>query len=47
MEIQPNNIVDNKKCYSCGHAFKTPTDLQRHKARKTPCLIREVAPEKC
>ena len=25
--------------------FKTPTDLQRHRNRKTPCLIREVLPE--
>lgn len=34
-----------KKCYSCGKMFKTPTDLMRHKNRKTPCLIRDVKPE--
>jgi hypothetical protein len=36
--------INPKKCYSCGKLFKLVTDLQRHKNRKTPCLIREVSP---
>jgi hypothetical protein len=36
---------DNKTCYSCGKTFHTPTDLIRHKNRKTPCLIRDIKPE--
>jgi hypothetical protein len=37
--------INNKKCYSCGKEFRTPNDYQRHKNRKTPCLIREVPPD--
>ncbi|QYB17437.1 hypothetical protein PV-S19_0073 [Pacmanvirus S19] len=37
--------IDNKKCYNCGKVFRTPAEYQRHTNRKTPCLIREVAPE--
>lgn len=37
--------MNNKKCYSCGKVFRTPANLAAHKARKTPCLIRDVAPE--
>ncbi len=33
------------KCYSCGKSFTYAKDLERHKNRKTPCLIREVAPD--
>ena len=40
-----NQEISNKKCYSCGKIFRTPADLLKHKNRKTPCLIREVAPE--
>ena len=36
--------IDNK-CYNCGKEFKKASDFERHKNRKTPCLIREVAPE--
>ncbi|SIP85899.1 Zinc finger C2H2-type/integrase [Pacmanvirus A23] len=36
--------IDNK-CYNCGKIFKKPSDFERHKNRKTPCLIREVPPE--
>lgn len=43
-EVIPANI-ESKKCYSCGKVFSKPIDLERHKNRKTPCLIREVAPE--
>ena len=32
------------KCYNCGKVFKKPSKLAAHKQRKTPCLIREVAP---
>ncbi|QYB17540.1 hypothetical protein PV-S19_0176 [Pacmanvirus S19] len=42
---QPNEEFNNKKCYSCGKIFRTPANLLVHKNRKTPCLIREVAPE--
>lgn len=35
--------IDNKKCYNCGKEFKLVTDLQRHKNRKVPCLIQEIA----
>ena len=35
-------IINNKKCYSCGMIFRTPANLQRHKSRKTPCLIRNL-----
>jgi hypothetical protein len=35
--------ADNKKCNDCGHVFKNQWDFDRHKNRKTPCLIREVA----
>lgn len=43
MLVQGINM-NNKKCYSCGKEFKLVTDLQRHKNRKTPCLIREISP---
>lgn len=33
------------KCYNCGKKFRDGPDLERHKNRKTPCLIREVAHE--
>lgn len=42
MDILENG---NKTCYNCGKTFHTPTDLQRHKNRKTPCLIRDLKPE--
>jgi hypothetical protein len=42
---QKTPIENNRKCYNCGKEFRTPTEYQRHKNRKTPCLIREVAPE--
>lgn len=39
--------VDNEanKCYGCGKNFRSPSTLAQHKARKTPCLIREVSEE--
>jgi hypothetical protein len=33
------------KCYNCGKEFRKPSDFERHKNRKTPCLIREISPE--
>jgi len=42
---QPIELINNKKCYSCGKVFRTQANLLTHKNRKTPCLIREVAPE--
>jgi hypothetical protein len=41
--MNPPNNDPNKTCYSCGKTFLTPTDLARHKKRKTPCLIREIS----
>jgi Zinc finger, C2H2 type len=38
-------INDNKTCYNCGKIFRTPAEFERHKKRKTPCLIREIKPE--
>jgi hypothetical protein len=43
MEI--NQHFNDKKCYNCGKEFKYIKDLERHKDRKTPCLIRDVTPE--
>lgn len=42
MEVE---AFDNKKCYSCGKTFRTPANLALHKARKTPCLIRDISEE--
>ncbi len=44
MEIA-NEVINPKKCYNCGKLFRTPANLLEHKNRKTPCIIREVAPE--
>lgn len=47
-EVIVNQEIDNindRKCYNCGKVFRKPVELQRHKNRKTPCLIREVDPE--
>jgi hypothetical protein len=33
------------KCYSCCKSFVDNMHLQRHKNRKTPCIIRDVKPE--
>lgn len=41
-----NTVEDNKlKCYNCSKVFKTQQAIDRHKQRKSPCLIREVAPD--
>jgi hypothetical protein len=42
---EQNAIIDAKKCYNCNKVFRTPANLAAHKLRKTPCLIREVAPD--
>ncbi|QYB17371.1 hypothetical protein PV-S19_0007 [Pacmanvirus S19] len=39
-----NKIID-KTCNLCGKKFNLLTDLQRHKNRKTPCVIIDVLPE--
>lgn len=39
------NINANKTCAECSKVFRAPALLERHKKRKTPCLLREVAPE--
>jgi hypothetical protein len=36
--------VGHNKCYNCGKDFKDSTHLQRHKNRKTPCVIRDIDP---
>lgn len=33
------------KCYNCGTIFKNIHHLNRHKERKTPCLIRDITDE--
>lgn len=33
----------DKHCYNCGKLFRTPAELERHKKRKTPCLIRDIS----
>lgn len=38
-------MQNEKKCYNCGKEFRNPAEYKRHKDRKTPCIIREVAPE--
>lgn len=46
MDLQDNIANPNEfRCYNCGKQFKKPSDFERHKNRKTPCLIRELAPE--
>jgi hypothetical protein len=37
--------MDAFKCYNCGKLFKDNAHLEQHKKRKTPCLIRDVAPD--
>lgn len=36
---------NNKKCHLCNKVFSRPIDLERHKNRKRPCFVGEVAPE--
>jgi len=43
--MNPEVVVLDFKCYSCGKTFADNAHLDRHKNRKTPCLIREVKPE--
>ncbi len=35
-------VNDKFRCYNCGKQFKDTYYLERHKKRKTPCLIREI-----
>lgn len=35
-------IIEPNKCQLCGKSFGTARDFDRHKNRKTPCVIREV-----
>jgi uncharacterized C2H2 Zn-finger protein len=40
----PTNLkVDNKTCINCMKVFQTPADLERHKNRKEPCVIRTIS----
>jgi hypothetical protein len=44
--MQTQDTKDNPlKCFNCGKIFKTTQKITSHKNKKTPCLIREVAPE--
>jgi uncharacterized C2H2 Zn-finger protein len=45
MEKAPNEQECELKCYSCGKVFKYQSHFNRHKNKKTPCLIREVKPD--
>ena len=46
--ISPKILVQKKeedvknKCFGCGKQFSTAQIYQRHKDRKTPCLIRDI-----
>jgi hypothetical protein len=33
---------EDRYCYNCGKTFKYPALLERHKRRKTPCIIQDV-----
>lgn len=35
--------ICNKTCINCMKTFRTPSDLERHKNRKEPCIIRDVS----
>jgi hypothetical protein len=37
-----NDIKEDRHCFSCGKTFKRPSEYERHKNRKTPCLIQDV-----
>lgn len=37
-------VVANK-CYNCGKTFRNEAEYNRHKNRKTPCLIRDIKQE--
>jgi len=46
MNVNQEPAANNaNKCYSCGKVFPNAQGIERHRNRKTPCLIREVAPE--
>lgn len=45
MNIDNENNQNDRKCYNCGKLFQTMQAIERHKNRKTPCLIRNVIPE--
>jgi hypothetical protein len=32
----------DRHCFSCGKTFKKPSDFNRHKNRKTPCVIEKI-----
>jgi hypothetical protein len=32
----------DRHCFSCNKSFRNPSDLARHKIRKTPCLIQDI-----
>lgn len=43
---KPANIPKTEfKCCDCDAVFTTKAHLDRHKDRKTPCLIKKIAPE--
>lgn len=44
VDLKNGQLVVDFKCYNCGKTF-SKAHLDRHKGRKTPCLIRDVAPE--
>jgi hypothetical protein len=42
--LQDMQKVNKYMCYNCAKPFPDKTNLERHKNRKTPCIIRDVDP---
>jgi uncharacterized C2H2 Zn-finger protein len=42
---EESTIETELKCYNCGKVFKYRSHYMRHANKKTPCIIREIAPE--
>ena len=44
-QANDNVSVEDKTCHDCGKKFGSVRDLQRHKDKKTPCIIRNATAE--
>jgi hypothetical protein len=36
------NYPIDRHCFPCGKTFRTPSEFERHKKRKTPCVIENI-----